>query len=527
MGRTESLFECVPCLKGSIQENTKCGKLDELDVSMKLVNFTKYCQIKLINLGDRQSNVVAAFGKGRGQWPNIKFSGDIRHINLADHHDHDITDSFHIGLASIEFCAAFCLLFMKTMDSQVVRTFIKENGLVIENYRRKYGYVSMLTLSFKGHSSLNVITVDVVPCVDVGGIMALFRQRTYDNKLIGVDSTRILELSSSQQDWNFLMNIPPEIISGYTLAKLLRSLVGTFQAQNGRVYTAEEIIPSYLLKTALLWLLDPEGKFDSTYGPLIENVKRYEPIEAYSTDVSQLCQTLLQQPFKDVDFSDKQISFVLREWLYTSQYPCIHLETCPNHIYHFHKCLAEWKIQNNAKTCVERVKSILQKCESGDGYLLSKDRVLPYVLFTRSTATRKENGIDVTQMFKEAHIAALQNTLTADINCDDEIIYNRRFYIDKGTGHILQKHINDSTAYEASPETRHQRVPSIAISEETARKCRIWAQRILWLLPRLLKSNTGLRNYYLPGQTVYTKDVPLAVRLCKALEHLLRGHQIY
>ena len=42
MGNMDPLFKCVPELKGSVQEYSKCGELDELDTSMKLVNFRDY-----------------------------------------------------------------------------------------------------------------------------------------------------------------------------------------------------------------------------------------------------------------------------------------------------------------------------------------------------------------------------------------------------------------------------------------------------------------------------------------------------
>ncbi len=64
------------------------------------------------------------------------------------------------------------------------------------------------------------------------------------------------------------------------------------------------------------------------------------------------------------------------------------------------------------------------------------------------------------------------------------------------------------------------------ISQETARRARLWAKRIFYLLPKLLAYRTdrvrGLRNYYLPTQQIfYTKEVELAIEFCKALQALL------
>ncbi len=42
MGKMDPLFECETQLKGSVLEYTKCRELDELDTSMKLVNFSVY-----------------------------------------------------------------------------------------------------------------------------------------------------------------------------------------------------------------------------------------------------------------------------------------------------------------------------------------------------------------------------------------------------------------------------------------------------------------------------------------------------
>ncbi len=47
MQNSDELFECIPVLKGSVLEQTKCGALDEMDLSMKLINFTEQLKLDL------------------------------------------------------------------------------------------------------------------------------------------------------------------------------------------------------------------------------------------------------------------------------------------------------------------------------------------------------------------------------------------------------------------------------------------------------------------------------------------------
>ncbi len=55
MGKMDRLFHCVPELKGRVLEYTKCGELDELDISMKLVKFTDYFSIRVVEDGIKAS----------------------------------------------------------------------------------------------------------------------------------------------------------------------------------------------------------------------------------------------------------------------------------------------------------------------------------------------------------------------------------------------------------------------------------------------------------------------------------------
>ena len=144
---------------------------------------------------------------------------------------------------------------MKVLDIEVTRTYIKSNRLIIENCKRKLGFVGILNISHEVSDSVMLISVDITPSIvsdTLHDYTALLRPRYYDNKEVGDEFYRGLELSSSQKDWDFLKFLPPEVMCGYALVKMLRSLANTFQTETGRVYTAEDILPSYMVKAALL-----------------------------------------------------------------------------------------------------------------------------------------------------------------------------------------------------------------------------------------------------------------------------------
>ena len=147
------------------------------------------------------------------------------------------------------------------------------------------------------------MSVDVVPCIDsepTWGYTPLLRPKENKHGRLGVDFDAGLELSSSEKDWNFLKYVPMEVLCGYTLTKLLRSQASTFKAEDEQVYKAEDILPSYMLKTAIMWILDPVDQFHSVYTGL-NSIFPHEPGSAYCTDVLQLSSELLQQMFEDLD----------------------------------------------------------------------------------------------------------------------------------------------------------------------------------------------------------------------------------
>ncbi len=107
MGKFDAFFECVPDFKGSVQENTKCGSLDELDVAMKLVNFAKHYDYTLLPVDDY--HLAAGF---------IKMPQYQRYWN-------DGAPQF----ASVRLCADFCQIFIMALGTKPVSQFQKRSGI--------------------------------------------------------------------------------------------------------------------------------------------------------------------------------------------------------------------------------------------------------------------------------------------------------------------------------------------------------------------------------------------------------------
>ncbi len=247
----------------------------------------------------------------------------------------------------------------------MTQTHIKMNGLIIESCKRKHGFVGMLNISCKVGDNNQLTSVDITPSIvsdTLGVYTALLRPRHYDNKKVGDDFYTGLELSSSQKDWDFLKFLQPEVMCGYTLVKMLRSMADTFQTDNGRVYTAEDILPSYMVKTALLWILDPEDKFSNIYKGLeMNSVFHGEYSSRSKADFLSLCQDLLQ----DLDVSGMDILDVIR------------------------------------------LLDIWEKCtKGGRGRPIERDRILAYVLAVRRSDSQEQNGINL-QCFYFQHRSVL------------------------------------------------------------------------------------------------------------------------
>ena len=456
MGRMDPLFECVPELKGSVQEYTKCGKLDELDTSMKLVNFTDYFSMHLSEYG------IKIHAEITQTWNRYWISGE--------------RDRF----SSIEFCADFWQICLKVLDTDVIRTYMKGNSLIIENCERKHGFVGMLNISCKVGDSNMLISVDITPsivCNNLKEYTALLRPRHYDNKEIGDKFYTGLELSSSHKDWDFLRFLQPEVMCAYALVKMLRSVAKTFQTEKGKVYTAEDILPSYMVKTGLLWILDPEEKCFKIYTDLnIGSIFQNEDSSSYKGDVLGLCQDLLH---------DTHTSGIEGRDL-------------------------------------EKLRDICKKCCTATGHLTVRERIPPYVLDTRRSDRQEQNGINL-QWMNETWKPEIEGILH-----QDEIIYNRKLYSDPEAERVWVEYNSDT---KPAGQLSHHKIAYPDINEDTVRKCRVWALRMLWILPHLLKYDgqtpdgkaeiTGVRNYYLPDQEIYARDKDLAVALCRVLQAVL------
>ena len=470
MGRMDPLFECVPELKGSVQEYTKCGELDDLDTSMKLVNFRDHF-VTFTTKND--ISIVASIAPKFSFW----ITGKATYNSL-----YWVNGELWMLFHSIKFCSDFWQLLMKALDTEVTRDYIKNNSILIENCKRKHGFVGMLNITCQLGGHIQLIAVDITPCIvsdNLDRYTALLRPRHYDNKQVGTDSWNNLELSSSQKDWDFLKFLQPELMCAYALVKMLRSLADTFQTKEGKVYTAEDILPSYMVKTALLWILDPEEKRSKIYKDLeINTVLDTESSSSYKDDVLGLCQELLH--------GSRTLGLDRKD--------------------------------------VEKLMDIYEKCSTGTGHLTVRERILPYVLATRCSDRQQQNGINLQWMQENCnqHVQAISD--------QDERTESRRLCADSETERIWIELESDNKPV---GKFSHHNIPYPDINEETAKKCQVWALRILRLLPHLLQTNSwifvgrktvhicGVRNYHLPQQEIHARDKGLAVTLCHILEVLL------
>ncbi len=492
MGKMDPLFECLPELKGSIQEYTKCGTLDEVDISMKLVNFGNVFDIHLQN--------------GRDHMIFAEISSMEKRYLKAGKND-------KTQFSSIEFCAHYWLIFMKALATTAVTQCLVNSGFTVEHCKRKHGFVGMLELSCKIDGHLQLMSVDLVPCVDserLDGYIALLRPRHYDNQIVGDEFYKGFELSSSQKDWGLLKSVPVEVLYGYTLVKLLRSQAKSFQAEDQRVYTPEAILPSYLLKTALLWILDPDDKFSTIYGALDNNIAFLtEMAGSYHGDVLRLCRDLL----KHMPWDDEHISHT------GGQVPAVHnlAEGMARREDHSER------VQNWPQDDADSLREILEQCIASPGYLSGRDRTRPYVLAGRCRDLATPNGLVLPQMMGRN---CTDELLSGASMTKDEQVCSESIHFHHSAGNPMGNRYRITDDIEYTSSDRPKELPS-EMDVESARKSRVWALRILRVIPPLLQYKKGhvrgLVNYYLPEQEVYPGHIKMAVDLCEALKALLDG----
>ncbi len=110
------------------------------------------------------------------------------------------------------------------------------------------------------------VSVDVVPVVRCQSFVALMRPRHFDHRLVGSHYSTSLEVSAVLLDRNLLLSLDKAIKQGYCLAKITRSSdASPLMTRSGQSLTTEDVLQSYLLKSALFWVLDPQGKFGRVY----------------------------------------------------------------------------------------------------------------------------------------------------------------------------------------------------------------------------------------------------------------------
>ena len=485
MQKQDKLFECIPILKGSILEQTKCGALDELDLSMNLVNFTDQFKLHLTD-----SKFYGLQGKVE-QKPNC--SNDC---------------NFH----SVQFCCQFWLHFLRSLQGDTVKDFLCQNRIAIESCHRKHGFSGTMFVTCESLGTMFVtcdslghipdkksepisIAVDVIPVIKLKEYLCLLHVRHYDNKQEGLSFPKRLELSSSELDWNLMKYVPQEVLCGYTLVKLLRSMAKTFQDDSSkRTLTADNILPSYMVKSSLLWVLDPDDKFSDEYKWICtDEIFQSEERSAYKNDVLYLCRNLID-----------------------------------------HSRICKLSRHKDATSCLSaddviRLQEIAAKCASFKLDLSGRDRIFPYVLTTqRNTAHHcVQNGINVEQLWEKVY-QRLATQGIPQVNTDDDVIYNREYYSESERNVVLDNKMSETGGYPKYMERRFlgedtdpERESYPDISLEMARKCRVWALRALRLIVLLLKDKEDIKNYYLPHQLVNARDVDLTIGLCEAFIALL------
>ncbi len=433
------MFTFMPSVKGSVQEATKCGWLDEMDVSIAFVNFTKYFEVDRQQTGHVLISGVTPLSKNARYW---NWKGLKR-------------------FSSMQFCADFWKVFLDAMQKVAVQKCMKEMRIAVENCN---GYVGMLTLSYKPGNCIQLIAVDLAPCVQddqLDGYIALLRPRHSDTRMVGEEYHRGLELSSSQKDWNLLRCLPCEVLCGYTLVKVLRSLTGTFKTANGAIYDSDAILPSYMLTTGLLWVLDPDEQFGEIY-PEIHKSSLFmkENRSSYVNDIKAMCQQLLEH------VKETNISMETKE--------------------------------------MEDLSRIHDKCQCSSEHFSAEERVLPYLLIGKYQGNIKQNGIDLSKMIKRTGLQDVSHN------------FDRKIAI----CHALQNS-HAVVCSDMMPD-----LPDPALTEDTIRKARLWALRILRVLSEMLQhgpeqQRPGIRNYYLPEQEIHARDRDLTIGICHVLESLL------
>ncbi len=470
MGKSNPLFECVVELKGSIREFTRCGQMDEMDISMRLANFLNYFDVTIADESLPEKNHCV----------------EILHKPDSDLYWRDQSSRF----AFAAFCADFWLLFLELLKGTASRTFLQQHGIAIENVNRKHGFVGTMNVSCCSSSDdrPRPISVDIAPCVEgeeFEGFTALLGPRYYEGRVVG---NMGLELSSFKKDWAVLEFCPKEVLGGYTLVKLLLSLTKTFQTSSGTVYSCEYIMPSYMAKTTLLWMLDPMEKFGDTYtGADLDSIANKEAVSQYLADVLDLCEALLRETEREEEKEEEKGGEKHDE----------QEEEEENNVD------VEEEEEEKEEICfgqdgLQNLKQVYSKCSGAVRYLHWNERIRPYTLQTTWNAFHgnPQNGLRLDRLKHSA-----RNAMSTPLPCND------------GDCSSLPKpHRLDQDHGSSYP----------AISLDISRRSRLWALRILRLLPLLLTHEAGLRNYFLPEQKIGTRDRKLACELCHTLAALLQ-----
>ena len=147
---------------------------------------------------------------------------------------------------------------------------IKRYPLTVENCVRRNGFVGTFHLIWHGKTMPHHrLTVDLVPTIKDQEWILLLSPRYFDNRVVGhKPHTNSLEMSSEIKDRNLFVSFPSHVKDGYRVAKMLLNLFTEQEfVVDSKQIKAKDIVPSFILKVSLFWLLDPQRKFRTVYGP--------------------------------------------------------------------------------------------------------------------------------------------------------------------------------------------------------------------------------------------------------------------
>ena len=282
IGNADPVMKCKPVLSGSVSEGCKTGFLDEFDFIFSLEKFESMFEVYIKSTDDELHAVLSE--------PTIMMPEFAKYWRSG-------SKLSSVMFTDTAFSADIWHLVMKSVSNQKMRDFLKNSNITIDDIRRKSGFVGTIHITWYGATYPKLpICIDVVPGFGHGDYWCLLRPRHSDGEMIGSQYTTGMELSTQKLDSSLLLSLSKDIRDGYCLSKIIRSLGHDFKTDDSLVLKVDDLIPSYLLKMMLFWIIDPENKWKDVY-PSLDNNAFFgeEPHEAVVAETIRLCDELLQQ----------------------------------------------------------------------------------------------------------------------------------------------------------------------------------------------------------------------------------------